>query len=983
MQEDITEFDALLKDLTAIKAPSKAQLAVNEVMEIIQNIAAFQQNADMHAILRKNARAISVQSHDSSESQDPSDVDELEELLEAEPPQNAEPFNSQNDNNTTPPENLTDWVVIAEHSQAYLHNLLTGEKYFYFRQSPTPMSEILSLYFFLKSETLNPKSLNKAYQEFIQRSLDIVTNGSVAFVINTLPKITGHNYTASLKKADESLKHPLTIKTQAKIKLFKVIDRHLLSFTNEPLAKLDAYLQKKKFEKDYDEKFDCAQELRKRIYMHSVKCYYQECSAQDSIFLLVSILRSVCKKILGKGLHELDGHFSEMMLSILSHIDKTSTEHLLEPTNYHTLISATVGDDRYSNRVAHLSGPSFHPRDLNRFHLFNNASYSEFANQEADAFFQIMTAIENAERFIFMLDWEFSPQLVYHRKDEPNTRTLGEILIDKAIASPNLNIAIMVWGQQIMYRNIGAETHSQALIYLTEVAKKRGFKALPSNITLEYVNRPWRYIDVDSHHQKLVLTDQKQFPFVVGFLGGLDLTAGRFDFNHELLTQEQYLQKYHQTRDLKKLASQEERFTHADICNLDTDNPFRTPWHDIHCRVEGPICIDLLNHFRQHWGAHNQHIFKNARIHRALDYATTKLNDIEMRRDIDDFMWTTQLLRSHTRTNCRFWNLTTPYENSILAGYVRVINRAERFIYIENQYFIGGGKNVHDERRFGNLIPNAIFKKIIDKHDNKEDFHVIINLPLYPEGGPGSRTDNIVRTNQHNTMHWLIKEINKHTENQSHRYITFLWNGEWQGKTPEYDALAQDYWANRTQLIAASRRYPIYTHSKLIMADDKFVIIGSANINERSMMGIRDSEIAVLQGPSRGREADCRQSLLEFRTRVWRQYFGQDCLNALGEEGIANPQTSAAIHIIQQHARQNLVCFIENVEGRRPLQGHIMVWPYLMTKEFALNLKKLPDTPLSCASHSAYNWMLDKENIQEGEYTSILERWFRDHPGFK
>lgn len=37
----------------------------------------------------------------------------------------------------------------------------------------------------------------------------------------------------------------------------------------------------------------------------------------------------------------------------------------------------------------------------------------------------------------------------------------------------------------------------------------------------------------------------------------------------------------------------------------------------------------------------------------------------------------------------------------------------------------------------------------------------------------------------------------------------------------------------------------VYIHSKLIIVDDQKAIIGSANINDRSMMGTRDSEIAV------------------------------------------------------------------------------------------------------------------------------------------
>lgn len=42
-----------------------------------------------------------------------------------------------------------------------------------------------------------------------------------------------------------------------------------------------------------------------------------------------------------------------------------------------------------------------------------------------------------------------------------------------------------------------------------------------------------------------------------------------------------------------------------------------------------------------------------------------------------------------------------------------------------------------------------------------------------------------------------------------------------------------------------SRRFMIYVHSKLLVADDEVVIVGSANINMRSMLGTRDTEIAA------------------------------------------------------------------------------------------------------------------------------------------
>jgi len=38
----------------------------------------------------------------------------------------------------------------------------------------------------------------------------------------------------------------------------------------------------------------------------------------------------------------------------------------------------------------------------------------------------------------------------------------------------------------------------------------------------------------------------------------------------------------------------------------------------------------------------------------------------------------------------------------------------------------------------------------------------------------------------------------------------------------------------------------VYVHSKLMIVDDRFILCGSANINDRSLKGSRDSEMAVV-----------------------------------------------------------------------------------------------------------------------------------------
>jgi phospholipase D1/2 len=70
----------------------------------------------------------------------------------------------------------------------------------------------------------------------------------------------------------------------------------------------------------------------------------------------------------------------------------------------------------------------------------------------------------------------------------------------------------------------------------------------------------------------------------------------------------------------------------------------------------------------------------------------------------------------------------------------------------------------------------------------------------------------------------------------------------------------------------------LYIHSKLIIADDRRMIIGSANINDRSLLGERDSEIGIfieelqpIPSPS-GRQVS--PGIQEFRVRLYEEHFG-------------------------------------------------------------------------------------------------------------
>ena len=47
------------------------------------------------------------------------------------------------------------------------------------------------------------------------------------------------------------------------------------------------------------------------------------------------------------------------------------------------------------------------------------------------------------------------------------------------------------------------------------------------------------------------------------------------------------------------------------------------------------------------------------------------------------------------------------------------------------------------------------------------------------------------------------------------------------------------------QVFRGTMRQMIYVHSKMIIVDDSYIIVGSANINERSMSGTRSVRICL------------------------------------------------------------------------------------------------------------------------------------------
>nr|XP_035931524.1 phospholipase D1 isoform X4 [Halichoerus grypus] len=258
----------------------------------------------------------------------------------------------------------------------------------------------------------------------------------------------------------------------------------------------------------------------------------------------------------------------------------------------------------------------------------------------------------------------------------------------------------------------------------------------------------------------------------------------------------------------------ETRFWHGkDYCNfvfkdwVQLDKPFadfidrhstpRMPWHDIASAVHGKAARDVARHFIQRWNFTK--IMKSK--YRSLSYPfllpKSQTTAHELKCQVPGSVQANvQLLRSAAD-----WSAGIKYhEESIHAAYIHVIENSKHYIYIEvspahNQFFI----SCADDKVVFNKIGDAIAQRILKAHRTM------------------CRGENSI-----------LGQLKAKLGNQWINYISFCGlrtHAELEGNLV-------------TELI--------YVHSKLLIADDNTVIIGSANINDRSMLGKRDSEVAVI-----------------------------------------------------------------------------------------------------------------------------------------
>jgi hypothetical protein len=185
-----------------------------------------------------------------------------------------------------------------------------------------------------------------------------------------------------------------------------------------------------------------------------------------------------------------------------------------------------------------------------------------------------------------------------------------------------------------------------------------------------------------------------------------------------------------------------------------------------------------------------------------------------------------QLLRSIGK-----WSTGTKTECSIHKCYIETILNAKHFIYIENQFFVSN-TSVGADGVFNGIV-HALVSRILAAYNAKQNFRVVIIIPMHPNGDYCTALKaKVVMHYEYATinrgMHSMFEQLRREAPGMNIRdYVGFY---------------SLRSWGVINNKVVSDQ---VYVHDKLLIVDDRVAIIGSANINDRSMLGNRDSELAI------------------------------------------------------------------------------------------------------------------------------------------
>ena len=322
------------------------------------------------------------------------------------------------------------------------------------------------------------------------------------------------------------------------------------------------------------------------------------------------------------------------------------------------------------------------------------------------------------------------------------------------------------------------------------------------------VKKPEFTVSPASHHQKTCVVDGR-----IAFVGGLDVVGGRVDLQ-----------------------------THpGDISGFPGNG-----WHDVQCSVEGEPVADVARNFVGRWNRERllfEKFVKDAnalgRGHSLRTLITTPIAAVPAAAAPRAGNARAQVHRTLSIDGGLGLRSPDTVRQDIKNIYENAIGSAERYIYIENQY----------------LRATTIGDWIIDRKKKVPGLQVIIVLPVAPEEVGYDKTVDPVTLEGIALQHGLLTRLKGKLKGDLGLYSMVK---RARASKPKGD---NEKPSTHTQ---SCRSDMILVHSKVMIIDDVFATVGSANANLRSFRVDTEMNLSWLDAGS----------ATKLRLDLWKEMLG-------------------------------------------------------------------------------------------------------------
>jgi phosphatidylserine/phosphatidylglycerophosphate/cardiolipin synthase-like enzyme/uncharacterized membrane protein YdjX (TVP38/TMEM64 family) len=432
---------------------------------------------------------------------------------------------------------------------------------------------------------------------------------------------------------------------------------------------------------------------------------------------------------------------------------------------------------------------------------------------DGDAYFSAFAeAVARAQRSILVLGWDFDSRTRLYRQENPGgyPSVFKDFIMAVLNEKPDLHAYVLGWDFAMVY---ALEREPLPLFRYGLLRHKRLHFRLDGQHPL-----------AASHHQKVVVVDD-----AIAFVGGFDITKRRWD------TPE------HRANDPRR---------------IDPDGIAYAPFHDVQMAVDGGTAQALGDLARERW-------------RRATGQ---RLGAVKANED----PWPSSLGVDIFDCSVAIARTVPKYVHSygireVESLFLDSVEKAEKQIYIENQYFTS--------TKFAETLGDSL--------KNREGPEVVMVMPKIPSGLLEETTMGVMRAR-------LLKGLRK--GDTYHRLRVYC---------PWVSGLGDQC---------------VNVHSKLMIVDDRFVRVGSANLSNRSMGLDTECDLAIEAESDRTSDA-----IKRLKDRLLAEHLG-----------VVEEEVTQAVR-----EKESLVAGIESLRGRNvrtleELDGSIPTWMETLEPAVAL-----------------------------------------------